>query len=71
MLARGKPAHIAPAKNHCKRGDYAKHGKRAPSAYAARQAAPFGEEVGFKRHGLFVARAARRGKGLIASGANY
>ena len=59
------PAEPALAKQRAKRGDDANHGERTPKGDAPRQAAPFGDEIGFKRHEPVVARGARRGKGCI------
>ncbi|MFN9096473.1 MAG: hypothetical protein ACK5WN_19475, partial [Alphaproteobacteria bacterium] len=63
VIIGSKAAQAASAEHHRKRGDDANHGKRTPKADAPGQAAPFGEEIGFKGHGLFVARGAPWGKG--------
>ena len=48
MIIGSEAAKAAPAEHQCKRCDHAKHRKRAPKTDTARQAAPFGDEVGFK-----------------------
>ena len=48
MIIGSKAAQAASAEHQRKRGDHAKHRKRTPKGDAPRQAAPFGDEIGFE-----------------------
>jgi hypothetical protein len=63
VIIGGEAAQAAFAEHHRKRGDHANHSERTPKGDASGQAAPFGDEIGFEGHGLFVARGAPWGKG--------
>ena len=48
MIIGNKPAQTGPAEHQSKCSDHAKHRKRTPKGDAPGQAAPFGDEIGFK-----------------------